>query len=126
MVGVDFSVWSVICFERGAFGKGGARHFGWRCLPRVDGNRRGGRSANFDFCVQRARVVLENILSHHAYRLGGRVEKCGVKIVEYAAANGRLDVEVDEVYLLNSPNISLNSCGIIDNILSTIGCGISL
>lgn len=126
MVGVDFSIWSVVCFERGAFGKGGAGHCRGRCLPRVDGNWRGGRCANFDFCVQRARVVLENIFPLHAYRLGGWVEKCGVKIVERASANGGLVVEVDEVYLLNSPSISLNSCGIIDNILSTIGCGISL
>ena len=92
MVGVDFSVWSVVCLERGAFGKGGARHFGWRCLSCLDRNWRCGRSANFDFCVQRARVVLENILSHHAYRLGGRVKKCGIvaqKCVKFFFADNK-------------------------------------
>ena len=78
MVGVDFSVWSVVCFERSAFGKGGARHFGWRCLSYLDRNWRGGRSANFALCVQRAGFVLENILPHHAYRLGGWAKKCGI------------------------------------------------
>ena len=79
MVGVDFSIWSVVCFERGTFGKGGAGHFCWHYLPRVDGNRSSGRSADFVFCVQRARVVLENILPLHAYRIGGWAQKCGVK-----------------------------------------------
>ena len=90
MVGVDFSIWSVVCFERGAFGKGGAGHFGWRCLSCLDRNWRCGRSANFDFCVQRAGFVLENIFPHHAYRLGGRVKKCGIVAHIFFADNKQI------------------------------------
>ena len=84
MVGVDFSVWSVVFFERSAFGKGGAGHFCWHCLPSLDGNRSSGRSADFVFGLQRARVVLENLFPHHAYCLGGRAQKCGISFQKCA------------------------------------------
>ena len=52
MVGVDFSLWIVLCIERGA---------------------------DFDFCVQRAGVVLENIFPYDAHRLGCGAQKRGVR-----------------------------------------------
>lgn len=79
MVGVDFSIWSVVCFERGAFGKGCSGHCRGRCLPRLDGNRRGGRGADFNFCVQGAGVILEDIFPYDAHCLGGGAQKRGMR-----------------------------------------------
>ena len=111
VLGVDDCLWIVLCIERGAFGKGCSGHCSGRGLPRLDGNRRGGRGADFNLCVQGASVILENIFPYDAHSLGGGAQKRGVRKNDY---------------LLNSPNISSNSCGIIDKISSTIHCGIPL